>query len=363
MQTHSEREETLATLAVISLFRVGFESTAARHAKTVFAERPRQEWVDAVAELVWADEQERQRNVNLALARVDSMLRLARESGHQPLTVLDPDYPELLKTIADPPLILWTQGDKTLLSQHAVAVVGSRSALPSSITFARMLVRDLSDAGLIVISGLARGVDSVAHQAALDAGGRTVAVIGCGLTRVYPARNDRLAAAIRATGTIVSELPPDAPPAKTHFPLRNRIISGLCCATVVIEAGEKSGSLITAKQANEQGRSVLVMPGSPLSGKHIGSHRLIKDGARLVDNVEDVLEEIRWPLRPILESTTRNHLQLSDLESNMARGESYSVDNLASKTRRSTSDLLAELSILELSGRVVRTAAGEFVRR
>lgn len=354
--------ETLSALVAISLFRSGWDTAAVRHAKSVFAAAPRREWVAAVASLLWRDATERRSQIERATGLVEGTLRQARESGHGILTCFDQAYPDLLKTIPDPPVILWTQGDQSLLVEPAVAVVGSRDALPVSITIARTLARDLANAGLTVVSGMARGVDSAAHAGALDAGGRTIAVVGSGLTRVYPSRNEKLAASIRSTGAIVSELPPDALPLAAHFPLRNRIISGLSLATVIVEAGQKSGSLITAGQALEQGRSVLAVPGNPLSGRHRGCHDLIKDGAPLVDTVEDVLFEIGWARAPIVESIGRNHLQLSDLESNMAKGESYSVDNLAKKTRRSTPDLLAELSVLELSGRVMRTAGGEYIR-
>jgi DNA processing protein len=344
------------------LFRSGWHTAASRHAKSVVLERPRREWIQAVARELWPGTSERHRQIDIARSRVDVVLRLARKAGHHPLTCLDPDYPPLLAAIPDPPVILWTQGDRQLLSSPAVAMVGSRKALPTSMLAARTLSRELASEGLVIVSGMARGVDSAAHAGALDAGGRTIAVTGCGLLRVYPRSNEKLAASIRATGAIVSELPPDALPMPSHFPLRNRIISGLCKATVVIEAGQKSGSLITANQALEQGRCVLAVPGHTMSGTHRGSHQLIKDGARLVDTVEDVLEEIGWTRRPCVVSNTRNHLQLSDLESNMARGEPYSVDNLAEKTRRTTSELLAELSMLELAGRVVRTPGGEFMR-
>lgn len=354
--------ETLSALIAISLFRSGWDTKAARHAKSVLFSTPRYDWVNAVASLLWRDAAERRRQVDLAYAQVDGVLLLARASGHCVLTCLDDAYPELLKAIPDPPPVLWVQGDPSLLLEPAVAVVGSRNALPVSMTIAQTLSRDLADAGLVVVSGMARGVDSAAHAGALEAGGRTIAVVGCGLTRVYPSRNEKLAASIRQSGAIVSEFPPDALPLPSHFPLRNRIISGLSLATVIVEAGQKSGSLITAGQAIEQGRSVLAVPGNPLSGRHRGSHDLIKDGAALVDTVEDVLFEIGWTRRPGVESTGRNHLQLSDLESNMAKGESYSVDNLARKTRQSTPDLLADLSELELAGRVMRTAAGEYIR-
>ena len=354
--------QRLNDLVTISLLRSDFDTAAARYAKSVFAELPRSHWVDAIAACVWRDASERLQQVAAARALADSALALAAQHGHGLLTCEDEDYPELLSAIADPPVVLWTQGDRRLLRTPAVAVVGSRNALPVSLQVAHDLARDLSRAGLTIVSGMARGVDSAAHAGALAAGGRTIAVIGSGLLKVYPRRNTELAKSIRSTGAIVSEFPADAEALGTHFPLRNRIISGLCIATVVVEAGDKSGSLITANQAIDQGRDVLAVPGHTLSGRHLGSHRLIKDGARLVDTVEDVLQQIGWDRAVAVESSPCNHLQLSDLESTMAKGEHYSVDNLAQRTHRSASDLLAELSQLELSGRVKRTPAGEFIR-
>ena len=353
----------LPALVAISLLRSGLDALAARHAKTVLAEHSRPEWLARVARQLWSRPAERQQNVGWALARVDESLRLAAAGGHGILTCLDPGYPELLRTIADPPVVLWTQGDQALLSRASVAIVGSRDATPTSIAVARGLARRLAGAGVVVVSGMARGVDSAAHAGALDEGGRTIAVIGSGLNHTYPKRNADLAAQIRASGTIVSELPANALPLPPHFPLRNRIISGLSLATVVVEAGERSGSLITARQALDQGRDVLAVPGGILCGNHRGCHRLIKDGARLVESVDDVLDEIGWARRaPAQAENSHNHLQLSDLESNMARGELYTVDNLAEKTGRTASDLLTELCLLELSGRVMRTAGGQFVR-
>ncbi len=162
---------------------------------------------------------------------------------------------------------------------------------------------------------------------------------------------------------MVSELPPDRVAHARHFPLRNRIISGLSRGTVIVEASEKSGSLITARLALEQNRSVMAMPGGTVSGRHRGCHALLKDGARLVESVEDVLEELGWPRNgPLSGADSPNHLQLSYLEANMAKGETYSVDQLAGLTGRSASELLTDLCGLELSGRVVRTAGGQFVR-
>ena len=200
-----------------------------------------------------------------------------------------------------------------------------------------------------MVSGLARGIDAAAHEGALEGGGTTVAVLGCGADRVYPAEHRGLAARIIERGAIVSELPPGMPPLAHHFPLRNRIISGLSLGVVVVEAGSKSGSLITARAGARAGRDVLAVPGGILSGRHRGSHALIKDGARLVETVEDVLEELRWTL-PSTGSPAQptKSLQMRGLEGTMAAGEPYSVDDLAARTGRSTPDLLAELGALEV---------------
>jgi len=355
----------LSTLVAISLLRSGLDTSAARHAKEVLSEAdlPMSSWFRAVADRLTPVPSLRQENVNWALAALDRCLALAARFGHRPVTCLDPSYPALLREIPDPPVVLWTKGDPASFESPAVAVVGSRDALPASLAIAKTLGQELGKAGLTVVSGLARGVDGAAHLGALEGGGRTIAVLGSGLNRIYPRRHEGLAARIGQSGVLMSELPADAVPCSRHFPMRNRIISGLCRATVVVEASERSGSLITARLALEQGRDVLAVPGGTLSGRHRGCHSLIKDGARLVETVEDVLEELKWS-RPTGAGTadSHNHLQLSDLEANMAKGEPYSVDDLAGETGRSASELLTELCFLELSGRVVRTTGGRFIR-
>lgn len=244
-----------------------------------------------------------------------------------------------------------------------MAVVGARDATPAGLAVARRLAGGLAEAGLVVVSGMARGVDGAAHGGALDAGGLTVAVLGCGADVVYPRQHVTLAGEVRRSGALVSELPPGTAPLPRHFPLRNRIISGLARAVVVIEASERSGSLITARMALEQGRDVLAVPGGVASGRHRGCHALIKDGARLVETVGDILEEIGWSPPP------ENHtdpffksLKTSRLDIVMAEGEAYNLDELAARTGQSAAVLLAELGRLEVAGRVVRLGAGNFVR-
>jgi DNA processing protein len=244
-----------------------------------------------------------------------------------------------------------------------VAIVGSRSATPTGISVAARLGRELADAGLVVVSGLARGVDAAAHRGALDGMGHTIAVLGSGADVIYPPEHTSLARQIlERGGAIVSELAPGTPPRAGHFPLRNRIISGLARAVVVVEASEKSGSLITAKAALEQGRDVLAVPGNVISGRHRGCHALIKDGARLVETVDDVLEELKWRREAVRSRPRVNSLQLSGLEGTMAVGEPYSLDELAEATGRGVQDLLAELGALELAGRIERRAGSVFVR-
>jgi DNA processing protein len=279
--------------------------------------------------------------------------------GASVLGLDDERYPPWLAEIADPPAVLWCLGKALALRGPSVAVVGSRAATEAGRSMARRLGRGLADAGLVVVSGLARGADGAAHAGALEAGGTTVAVLGSGVDVIYPAEHRDLAAAILKSGAIVSELVPGARPLPAHFPLRNRIISGLSMAVVVIEAAEDSGSLITARCALDQGRDVLAVPGSVGSGRYRGSHALIKDGARLVETVDDILDELGW-VRPTAKGEHGNCKSLtgSDLISSLNRDEPVGVDEIAEKTGRPVSELLAGLGTLELQGRVGRRVGG-----
>jgi DNA processing protein len=304
--------------------------------------------------------------VEAALAAADRLLDQAARLGLGLVGLTDPQYPPWLRQIVDPPPVLWLKGRAPVLSLPAVAVVGSRDATPTGLAVARRLAGGLADAGLTVVSGMARGIDGAAHAGALDAGGRTVAVLGCGVDIAYPRSHEALAAETAASGAVASELPPGTPPLPGHFPLRNRIISGLARAVVIVEASERSGSLITARLALEQGRDVLAVPGGVASGRHRGCHALIKDGARLVETVEDILDEIRW--RPQAERRSGqpayadNTFTMSDIEAIMAVGEPYGLDDLAARTGRPAAELLAELGRLEVAGRIGRFGPGCFVR-
>ena len=205
------------------------------------------------------------------------------------------EFPPLLGCIPDPPPVLWTLGNQAAATLPAVAIVGSRAATTYALEVADRLGQELADRGLVVVSGLARGVDSAAHRGCLAAGGATVAVLGSGLDHIYPREHEALAQQIRDKGCLISELGPGAPPLPEHFPLRNRIISGISLAVVVVEASENSGSLITARYALEQGRDVMAVPGSVLTGRNRGSHGLLKDGAKVVESADDILEDSAGP--------------------------------------------------------------------
>lgn len=271
----------------------------------------------------------------------------------------DPAYPSLLATIADPPDELWLRGRLDLLSAEAVAIVGSRGASPYALEIAAALAFDLARCGLVVVSGMARGVDGAAHRGALHAGGATVAVLGSGVDVPYPAEHADLLLKIASTGVVVSELPPGTPPLAHNFPRRNRIISGLSRAVVVVEAHERSGSLITARCALEQGRDVMAVPGNALSGRNRGSHALLKDGAKLVEGVDDILEELGLR-RAGIGVDPRNLLLHNGLMLNMQAGETYGLDELGAVSGLPASELLPILTELELSGQVIKTSGGRF---
>lgn len=214
----------------------------------------------------------------------------------------DEDYPANLSEIPDPPAVLFVSGEILPRDLVSIAVVGSRYASPAGILFAEKLSSDLASCGVTVCSGFALGIDSAAHRGALKVKGRTLAVLGCGLDVNYPSINADLRQTIASTGALITEFIPGTPPCSGNFPSRNRIISGLSLGVVVVEAAERSGSLITARLALEQGREVFAVPGVAQSPRNKGAHRLIKQGAKLVEDAEDILEEIRPLLRHPLPS-------------------------------------------------------------
>jgi DNA processing protein len=272
----------------------------------------------------------------------------------------DAAYPVALATIADPPLVLWTRGRVDALALPAVAIVGARAASPYALAVAEHLARDLAARGLAVVSGLARGVDSAAHRGALAVGGVTVAVLGSGVDVMYPPEHAPLAASIDERGAVVSELVPGTAPAQMFFPMRNRIISGLSRAVVVIEAGEKSGSLITARCALEQGRDVLAVPGNVLSGRNRGAHGLLRDGAKIVESADDILEELG--MSPAAAQPRADSRTIDPILECLMPGEPCDLDTIAGATGLETAKLLPRLFALEMQGAVARVGGGRFVR-
>jgi DNA processing protein len=222
---------------------------------------------------------------------VDRELERCKKNGFQIITQLNPGYPALLLHIPDPPPVLYCYGNLAGNQCH-IAMVGSRKATAYGKTSAKNLARDLAAKGISVVSGMALGIDTAAHIGALEGGGRTVAVLGSGLERVYPPENLKLFHRIAENGAVISEFALDAEPERHHFPQRNRIISGMALGTVVVEAAKRSGSLITARLAAEQGREVYAVPGSIHAATTQGTHDLIKQGAKLVENAEDIIEEV-----------------------------------------------------------------------
>ena len=223
---------------------------------------------------------------------VEKEIRRAEQAGATLIPFSDPNYPPRLRMIADPPPLLYVKGEICADDDRAVAVVGSRSASEYGQRVARNLCRDLASLGFTVVSGMARGLDGAAHEAALSAGGRTLAVLGSGVDRPYPPEHEKLYHRIREKGAVISEFPMGTRPLAFNFPARNRLISGLSLGVVVVEATEKSGSLITAALALEQGREVFAVPGEVGASRSRGTHRLIRQGAKLVESAADIVEEI-----------------------------------------------------------------------
>lgn len=293
--------------------------------------------------------------MNVAQAR-----SAVRAFGATAIGLDDQSYPPLLREIHDPPALLFVKGDASLLRGAQLAVVGSRRASPAAMRLVQSLAGDLVQAGLHIASGLATGVDSGAHRGALAAKGGTIAVMGTGIDQVYPHRNASLAREIEQTGCLVTEFPPGTPPRRQHFPRRNRIISGMSLGVLVVEAALPSGSLITARTALEQDREVFALPWSPLHEGGRGCLQLLRDGAKMVQGVDDILEEL-GPLYRFLYDATEDTSPASTPVSWLLEQVGYeavALDDLVARTARPVAQVMAELSALELVGQIARTAGG-----
>ena len=310
---------------------------------------------------------------------LDACRRIAREleaierKHWNVRTVSDPHYPRRLLTIPDPPPLLYVSGTLRDADELAVAVVGARRATAGGRLLTERLAGDLAGAGFTIISGLARGADAAAHRGALEAGGRTVAVLGCGLGRTYPVEHERLRREIEEQGAVLSEVSLDAPPHSGHFPRRNRIISGLSFGVVVTEAAIDSGSLITAQLAADQGRDVFAVPGCVSVETSRGTHALIKAGAILVEQAEDVIDVILPQLEPVMKSRVRRAVSSSkDSAKDLGKQERLvydalsheplTVDHLLERTQLPVSSVMASLLSLELERRVRQLAGQRYVR-
>ncbi|UCG05626.1 MAG: DNA-processing protein DprA [Desulfobacterales bacterium] len=291
------------------------------------------------------------------------------QKGFWIVTMLDSSYPRLLREIPDPPPYLYVYG-KLDEGSINIAVVGSRHATTYGITTTRDLCNDLAALGITVVSGMARGIDTAAHEGALMGKGKTIAVLGCGLDRVYPAENQKLYHRISENGAVVSEFALTTEPEAHNFPIRNRIISGISHGTVVVEASKKSGSLITARLAAEQNREVFAVPGSVQSFKSIGTHTLIKQGAKLVEHAQDIIEELYPIIKPHIaasgnlrrQDATRNVIASLPPEEvrvyEMLGPYPEHIDDLARKISMETGKLSSILLKLELKG-IVQQSPGK----
>jgi DNA processing protein len=301
---------------------------------------------------------------------VEAEIVLCRERGIDILIESHAAYPRALREIHDPPGVLFVRGTLKPDDALAVGIVGTRHGTQYGLRQAERLAGGLARAGLTIISGLARGIDAAAHRGALAAGGRTIAVLASGVLNIYPPEHDKLAEEVAAQGALVSESPPDAEPLAGMFPQRNRLISGLSLGVIVVEAAGRSGALITARHAMEQGREVFAVPGNVDSRASCGCHQLIRDGARLVESADDVLEE----LGPLVEAAPRDdgqvihhpaELLLNELEQQVlaaVAGETTPIDQIVSDTGLPVPQVLSTLSVLEMR-RLIRRLSGTTVMR
>lgn len=283
-----------------------------------------------------------------------------QDGNNHVVTLADGDYPQALLNIPDPPLLLYVKGRLDLLNGSSLAIVGSRNATPQGIHNAEAFARSLSDANLCIVSGMAHGIDAAAHRGALQGQGSSIAVVGTGLDKVYPAANRDLAHALAARGTLISEFPLGTPPLAANFPRRNRLISGMSIGCLVVEANMQSGSLITARLALEQGRDVFAIPGSIHAPQSKGCHALIKQGAKLVETAQDVLDELCGQVIPPAQkekpqgedSGLLDHLGFDPVD----------LDTLVARCGLTMAELSAMLLTLELEGRISALPGGQYQR-
>lgn len=278
------------------------------------------------------------------------------------ITQEDKSYPDRLKQIFDPPVVLYVKGEIKKEDDRALAVVGTRKITSYGREVTEMLIRDLASYNFTIVSGLARGVDSLAHKLALENGLRTIAVLGSGVDVIYPPENKKLASEIIQNGALVSEIPPSVEPSRGYFPARNRIISGLSLGVLITEADEKSGSLITAGQALEQNREVFAVPGPIYSKLSRGPAELIKQGAKLVSRAEDIIEELKVSKTVVVEKTAKPNgvSKEENLIINLLENETKHFDQLSRESKLSAEKLNGLLLTMELSGKIKNLGSGNY---
>jgi DNA processing protein len=309
-----------------------------------------------------------------AVHEIEELERL----GGEALTLADERYPILLRETYDPPIVIYVLGNlRAAFSQPAVAIVGSRRCSTYGRNVAEKLSRELAERGVTIVSGLARGIDSAAHRGALDGRGLTAGVMGTGLDAVYPKENRKLAERIVDKGVLITEFPLATPPVSQNFPFRNRVISGVSLGVMVVEGAERSGSLITARLAYEQGRDVFAVPGNITSAKSFGPNYLIKDGAKLVHTWRDVIEELPADMKAAILSAERgescskqivlDEVALSESERRVLKmlgtDDALHIDQLISKSGLSLGELMSALLQLEMTDRIRQLPGKTFVRR
>lgn len=312
------------------------------------------------------------------LDRAASEVERVENMGGRIIARDDEDYPPLLRELYDPPIVLYVRGDlDRALARPTLAVVGSRRASTYGVNAATRLARDLASCGMTIVSGLARGIDAAAHRGALDGGGLTVAVIGTGIETTYPKEHAPLAAEILESGAVVSEFPLETPPLAQNFPYRNRVLSGLCWGVLVVEAAEHSGSLITARLSSEQGREVFAVPGQITSANSFGPNLLIKDGAKLVQGWEDIVEELprrqreamitgaraerRGPLQPAFDAVELSDDERAVLEL-LSTDEATGIEQLLARSGLRAPELMNALLGLEMKDRISQLPGKAFVK-
>lgn len=314
-------------------------------------------------------DRERRELAKKNLREVDRILKICNQQKIRIMTIDDPDYPELLREIPNPPYVLYVRGRfPDVDSLFTFGVVGTRKADKSGIEIAYRMAGELARAGAYIVSGMAEGIDGAANTGALDAGGETLAVLGCGVDVCYPVFHERLMAQIIEHGAAISEFPPGTPPYPGNFPIRNRIISGLSRGVLVVEAPEKSGAQITARFAQQHNRDLFVAPGSIDSYLYRGSNQLIKDGAKMVLNTGDILEEYktRYPDLKVVGTSQSMNIdwsELTDEEKHVLKTIGYdelSADEIIQKSELDAQVVLSALTVLELQGIISQSAGRRF---